>query len=100
MSSVFGDDELGKAATTLFQSSTTSRTDHNYSSSLKSLFEFYTVSILDPQQGTPIDIARYIAWLGKRGTFAAASLQPYMSSINKYLQDHALPPVALGTLES
>ena len=48
MRSVFGDDELGKAATSLFQSSTTSRTDHNYSSSLKSFFEFCAVSILDP----------------------------------------------------
>jgi len=27
-------------------------------------------------------------------------LQPYLFSINKYLQDHALPPVALGPLVS
>ncbi len=31
---------------------------------------------------------------------ATASLQPYLSSINKYLQDHALPPVTLGPLIS
>ncbi len=98
--SVFGDDELGKMATTLFQSSTTSQTDQNYFSSLKSFFEFRAGSILDPQQVTPIDLARYIAWLGTRGTIAVASLQSYLSSINKYLQDHALPPVALGTLVS
>ena len=30
----------------------------------------------------------------------AASLQPYLSSINKYLQDHAQPLVALGLLVS
>ncbi len=29
-----------------------------------------------------------------------ASLQPYLASINKYLQDHTLPPVALGPLVS
>jgi len=31
---------------------------------------------------------------------AASSLQPYLSSINNYMQDHALPPVALGSLVS
>ena len=30
----------------------------------------------------------------------AAILQPNLSSTNKYLQDHALPPVALGPLVS
>jgi len=40
----------------------------------------------------------YITWLGIRGTVAATSLQPYLSFINKFLQDHALPPVALGPL--
>jgi len=67
---------------------------------LKSFFEFCDTSLLDPHKVSPIDIARYIAWLGKRGTVAAASLQPYLSSINKYLQDHARPPVALEPLVS
>ena len=98
MNDVFGDDELGRAATTLFQAATTEGTERNYSFNLKSFFEFCNVSLLEPQGVTPIDIARYVAWLGKRGTVAAASMQPYLSSINKYLQDHALPPVALGPL--
>ena len=46
----------------------------------------------------PIDIARYVAWLGQRGSVAAESLQPYLSAINRLLMDHALPPVALGPL--
>ncbi len=46
----------------------------------------------------PIDIARYVAWLGQRGSVAAESLQPYLSAINKLLMDHALPLVALGPL--
>ena len=29
---------------------------------------------------------------------AATSLTPYLSAINRFLQDHALPPVALGSL--
>ena len=45
-----------------------------------------------------MDIARYIAWLGEEGTVAAISMQPYLSVINKLLQDHARPPVALGPL--
>ena len=98
MKAVFGDEELGEAATVLFQSATTKGTDQNYTSNLKTFFEFCDTSLIDPKQVSPIDIARYIAWLGKRGTLVAASLQPYLSSINKYLQDYALPPVALGPL--
>jgi hypothetical protein len=41
---------------------------------------------------------RYIACLGLRGTVSATSLTPYLSAINSFLQDHALPPVALGPI--
>ena len=61
MNDVFGNDELGRAATSLFQAATTEGTDKNYSSNLKSFFEFCNVSLLEPQGVTPIDIARYIA---------------------------------------
>ena len=88
MKSVFGDDELGEFATVMFNSATTKGTDQNYTSNLKTFFEFCDTSLIDPQEVSTIDIARYIAWLGKRGTVVAASLQPYLSSINKYLQDH------------
>ncbi len=47
-----------------------------------------------------MDVARYLAWLGEKGTIAANNLQPYLTTINKFLQDHALPPVALGPLVS
>jgi len=69
-------------------------TDPNYNSNLKRFFELCDVSLLDPRKVSPVDIDRYIAWLGKRGILAYASLTPYISSINNYLQDHALPPVA------
>ncbi len=45
-----------------------------------------------------MEIARYIAWLGERGTVAAGSLQPYLSAINRFLADHARPPMALGPM--
>jgi hypothetical protein len=43
-----------------------------------------------------IDVTRYIARMGERGTVAAGSLQLYLSAINKFLIDHGKPPVALG----
>ena len=53
---------------------------------------------MEPLATTPLDIARYIAWLGLRGTVSATSLTPYLSAINTFLQDLALPPVALAPL--
>ncbi len=45
-----------------------------------------------------MDITRYLAWFGQRGTIAANSIQPYMSAINRYLQDHPRALVALCPL--
>ena len=100
METVSGDDDLGKATTCMFQSATTACTNQNYTSNLKSFFDFCTITLLGTQKVSPADIARYIAWLGKRGTIIVASLKPYLFYINKYLQDHAIPPVALGPLVS
>ena len=85
-------------ATSLFQSALTERTKDNYSSNLGAFYKFCGERLLDPLTASPIDIARYVAWLGQRGTIAAGSLQPYLSAVNRLLQDHALPPVALGPL--
>jgi hypothetical protein len=100
LSSVFGNDELGELATALFQSALSDGTRSNYDSNLGSFYAYCDESLIDPLGVTPIDIARYLAWLGKRGTIAAVSLQPYLSAINRLLQDHARPPVALGPLVS
>ncbi len=58
MKAVFGDDELGKAATSMLKSATTKGTDQDYSWNLKSFFELYDTPVLDPQKVSPIDIAR------------------------------------------
>ena len=100
MKHVFGDDELGNATMALFQSSLQPETYKNYGSALNGFREFCDDLSLNPFDATPTDIARYITWLGRRGTVAAGSLQPYLSAINRFLQDHARPPVALGTLVS
>ncbi len=61
LTSVFGEDKIGKLATSLFQSALTTRTRGNYSSNLSSFYTFCDTSLLDPLAVEPIDIARYVA---------------------------------------
>ena len=63
-------------------------------------FEFCELNAIAPLNVSPVDIARCIAWLGEGGTVAATIMQPYLSAINKFLQDHAHPPLALEPLVS
>eukprot|EP00951_Prasinocladus_malaysianus_P039914 scaffold452144_cov40-Prasinocladus_malaysianus.AAC.1 len=44
----------------------------------------------------PIDIIKYIAWIGMRGFVAADNMQPYLSSIDKFMQGHGKSHVALA----
>ncbi len=76
MKSVFGDDELGEAATMLFQSATTKGTDQNYTSNLKTFFEFCDASLIHPKQASPIGVARYIAWSGRGGQWLLIACSP------------------------
>ncbi len=85
MGKVFGTDHLGRDATTMFQSALQEDTYENYGSNMRSLISFCEVFQINPLEATPVDIARYLAWLGKRGTIAAGNLQPYLSAINRYL---------------
>jgi hypothetical protein len=41
-------------------------------------------------------MARYIAWIGERGTIKATSLQPYLSAGSGFFKDHGAEPVAHG----
>ena len=98
LSNIFGGDALGARAMSLFQSALQPGTYASYNSNLAGFFSYCQEYNLAPLDTTAIDIARYVAWLGERGTVAADSLQPYLSAINRFLQDHARPPVALGPL--
>jgi len=95
---VFGNDALGGKALALFQSALHKKTYLNYGSNMTSFFTFCEKNVIPYLEVTNIDIARYIAWMGNRGTVAADSLQPYLSAINKFLLDHRKPPVALGAM--
>jgi hypothetical protein len=39
-------------------------------------------------------MARYIAWIGERGTIKATSLQPYLLAVNGFFKDHGAELVA------
>jgi len=65
LKTVFGEDELGQFATSLFQSTLTTRTQRNYGSNLASSYKFCDSFLLSPLTVSPIDIARYITWLGQ-----------------------------------
>jgi hypothetical protein len=39
-------------------------------------------------------MARYIAWIGERGTIKATSLHPYLKAVNGFFKDHGAEPVA------
>ncbi len=80
----------------LFKSTLQPGTLKNYGANLARFFELCELHAIAPLDVSPVDIARYIAWLGERGAVAATSMQPYLSAINKFLQDHARPLVALG----
>jgi len=71
-----------------------------YGANMAEFLEFCELYSIAPLDASPVDIARSISWLGERGTVAATSMQPYLSAINKFLQDYARPPVALGHLVS
>ena len=93
-----GSDNLGQLALTLLTSSKDEKTYKTYGSALKHFFNFCREEGLAPLEVTVLHIVRYIAYLGQLGTIAAANFQPYLSAINRYMQDHQREPVALGPL--
>ncbi len=82
----------------MFQSALQEDTYENYGSNMRIFISFCEVFEINPLEAAPVDIAQHLAWLGQRGAIAADSLQPYLSAINRYLQDHARAPVALCPL--
>ena len=100
MASVFGTDPLGASTLSLFKSTLQPGSYDNYGSNLRGFLEFCQEYQLPPLNATPVTVARYITWLGIRGSVAATSLQPYLSAINRFLRDHNREPVALGPLVS
>ena len=95
---VFGDDDLGRKTIILMQNALGDNTYGNYESNLRHFWDFCAEFDIAPLDVSPVQIARYVTWLGERGTIASDSLQPYMSAINRFLEDHGRAPTALGPI--
>lgn len=99
--SLLGDDELGQTAVDMLASQLAPASYATYGTGLRSFLEFCREGgLAEPLEASAADIARYLAWLARRGTVAGGSLQPYLSSINTFFRDHLREPVALGPLIS
>ena len=93
-----GQDSLGAKATDLCMASLAPTSVTTYASTFKKFIRFCAEQHLVPSQVKQRDIVRYIAWLAQEGRIGADNLQPYLSSVNKFLRDHLLDPVASGAL--
>jgi site-specific recombinase XerD len=85
---LLGTDALGSLALTLLTSSKEQSTCNGYLSELNHFFNFCRIESIMPLDVTAAQIVRYIAYLTSLNTIAAGSMQPYLSAINRYLQDH------------
>ena len=93
-----GRDSLGRRAMDLVAGSMAPSTIATYGANFRKFLRFCEEQSVDPLRTSETDILRYVAWIGQEGSVAAASLQPYLSAINRFLGDHGQEPVALGPL--
>jgi hypothetical protein len=96
MQLLLGIDSLGAKNLELVTAAWAKSTSDTYNRAIKLCFQFFEE--LPPLAATAATMARYIAWIGERGTIKATSLQPYLSATNAFLQDHGADPVAQGDL--
>ena len=77
---------MGAHALAIIQSSLQPCTLRNFGANLAGFFEFCELNAIASLDVFPVDIARYIAWLGERGTVAATSMHSYLSAIHNFIQ--------------
>jgi hypothetical protein len=100
MQRLLGTDYLGAKTLELLTSAwakSTTRLD-TYSNATKPHLLFWEEQGLPPLAATAATMARYIAWIGERGTIKATSMQPYLSLVNGFFKDHGAKPVAQDDL--
>jgi site-specific recombinase XerD len=73
-------------------------TTTTYGNTIRRYFDFREEQRLAPLAPTPANMARYVAWLGQRGTIKASSLQPFLHAVNGFFKDHGLEAFSLGDL--
>jgi site-specific recombinase XerD len=94
MQRLLGTNSLGAKTLELLTAAWAESTSDTYNNAIKSYFKFCEEQGLPPLAATAATMARYIAWIGERGTIKATSLQPYFSTVNMFFKDHGAEPVA------
>jgi hypothetical protein len=98
MQRLMGIDSLGARTLELLTAACAKRTSDTYNSAIKPYFLLCEEQGLPPLAATAATMARYIAWIGERGTIKATSLHPYLSAVNGFFKDHGAEPIAQGDL--
>jgi hypothetical protein len=98
MQRLLGTGSLGAKTLDLLTAAWAKSTPDTYNSAIKPYFQLCEEQGLPPLAATSAPMARYIAWIGERGTIKATSLQPYLSTLNGFYKDHGAEPVAQGDL--
>jgi site-specific recombinase XerD len=98
MQRLLGTDNLGAKTLELLTSAWAKSTSDTYSSAIKPYLQLYAEQGLPPLATTSATVARYIAWIGERGTIKATSMHPYFSVVNGFFKDHGAELVAQGDL--
>jgi site-specific recombinase XerD len=96
MQRVLGSNILGAKTLDLLTANWAKSTSDTYNNAIKPYFQFNEEQGLPPLAATAATMARYIAWIGERGTIKATSLQLYLSAVNGFFKDHSAEPVAQG----
>jgi hypothetical protein len=98
MQCLLGTDSLGAQTLEFLTAACAKSTSDTYNNAIKPYFKFCEEQGLPPLAAAAATIARFIAWIGNRGTIKAISLQPYLSAVNGFFKDHGAEPVAQGDL--
>jgi site-specific recombinase XerD len=84
MQRLLGTNNLVAKTLELLTAAWAKNTSDTYNNAIKPYFEFYEEQGLPPLAAKTATMARYIAWIGQRGTIKATSLQACLSAVNGF----------------
>jgi hypothetical protein len=96
---LLGIDKLGRKGLSLLINSLAPTTYANYYSNLRNSFTMCLEENIHPLHAkSPATMVCFITWFCLYETIATATLQPYFSTVNKFVRDHQHEPIAAGKL--
>jgi hypothetical protein len=98
MQRLLGTGNLGAKTLELLTAAWAKSTSDTYNNAIKPYFQVCEEQGIPPLAATAATMARYIAWIGERGTIKATSLQPYLSAVNGFFKGHGAEQIAHGDL--